>query len=144
VPTTPTEEPEVSIAPGRIELAQPIFFQLNRKRIRFGFRDELKQLARVLQRRPELTYIWIEGHADATGPEAWNMTLSRARAEAVAQFLISEGIAPSRLAPVGFGEARPMVPTPHGVPNERNRRVHFYTDAGPVQPEAAVSRAERK
>jgi outer membrane protein OmpA-like peptidoglycan-associated protein len=144
--TTPTEEPHVSFVSGRIELAQPIFFELNRRRIRSTFHDELRELARVLLRRPELTCIMIEGHADQTGPKPWNLELSRARAAFVARFLVAQGVAAERLAPVGFGEARPMIPTPHGVPNEKNRRVHFYTDV--TRPDAAAApvatRAELK
>jgi outer membrane protein OmpA-like peptidoglycan-associated protein len=138
---TPTEEPHVSFVSGRIELAQPIFFELNRRRIRSTFHDELRELARVLQRRPELKCIMIEGHADQTGPKPWNLELSRARAAFVARFLVAQGVDAARLAPVGFGEAKPLIPTPAGVPNEKNRRVHFYTDV--AQPEGANPVATR-
>lgn len=139
--TTPTEEPSVSFAPGRIELAQPIFFELNKRRIRSTFHDELRELARVLLRRPELKLVMIEGHADQTGPKPFNLELSRERAKFVARFLVGQGVDPSRLAPVGFGEARPLVPTPPGVPNEKNRRVHFYTEV--MQPVGAAPVATR-
>jgi outer membrane protein OmpA-like peptidoglycan-associated protein len=139
--TTPTEEPSVSFAPGRIELAQPIFFELNRRRIRSNFHDELRELARVLIRRPELKLIMIEGHADQTGPKPFNLELSRERAKFVARFLVGEGVEASRLAPVGFGEARPLVPSPAGVPNEKNRRVHFFTEV--MQPVGAAPVATR-
>lgn len=142
LPSDSPTEPAVHIANGRVELAQPIFFKLNRKRIRTRFRDELLQLVRVLNRRSDIARVWIEGHADATGPERWNLELSRSRAEVVARFLEREGVDASRLAPVGFGEARPLVPAVAGEPNERNRRVHFFTDTGaPVAP-AALSTAE--
>ena len=119
--------------PGRIELAEPIFFQKDRSRVRHQFFTELQQLARVLQKRTDLTLIWIEGHADSTGPERWNLELSRSRSAAVAKILIAEGIAPERLRPVGYGEARPLVTTPHGESNERNRRVHFFTESSDPQ-----------
>ncbi len=138
---TPTEEPHVSLAPGRIELAQPIFFELNKRRIRSTFHDELRELARVLRRRPEMKLVMIEGHADQTGPKPFNLELSRERARFVARFLVEQGVEASRLAPVGFGEARPLVPTPHGVPNEKNRRVHFYTEV--MQPVGAAPVATR-
>ena len=133
-PEVTPEEPDVAVHRGRIELATPIFFVKDRKRVRHQFLPELEQLARVLNRRTELATIWIEGHADATGPERWNLELSRLRAEAVAQVLIHHGVKPERLRPVGFGEARPLVKSKHGESNERNRRVHFFTDKAPSAP----------
>ena len=130
-PIITPEEPDVAVHLGRIELADPIFFDKDRKRVRHRFFPELQQLARVLNKRSELAVIWIEGHADATGPERWNLELSRHRAEAVAQILITNGVKAERLKPVGFGEARPLVNTRHGESNEKNRRVHFFTDKAP-------------
>lgn len=130
-PEVTPEEPDVAVHRGRIELATPIFFAKDRKRVRHQFLPELQQLARVLNRRTELTTIWIEGHADATGPERWNLQLSRWRAEAVAHVLIQYGVKAERLKPVGFGEARPLVPAKRGESNEKNRRVHFFTDKAP-------------
>jgi outer membrane protein OmpA-like peptidoglycan-associated protein len=122
------DEPDVRFVGGRVELADPIFFDLNRKRVRSRFHEELIELARALKRRPVVTRVWIEGHADSTGPAEWNQKLSRARASAVADFLVAHGVDRERLAPVGFGEARPLVPTPPGTENARNRRVQFFID----------------
>ena len=133
-PEVTPEEPKVAVHRGRIELADPIYFKKDRKRVRSQFLPELVQLARVLERRSELTLIWIEGHADATGPERWNLELSRLRAQAVADVLIRHGVAAARLKPVGFGEAKPQVQTPRGESNEKNRRVHFFTDSSDPLP----------
>jgi len=142
-PPTP-EEPSVSFPLGRIELADRIFFDTDRKRIHTRYRDELDQLARAINRRTNIRLVWIEGHADAIGPERWNLELSRLRAEEVAKYLVKRGVAPDRLRPVGFGEARPLVPTPYGARSEKNRRVHFYTDGEstpPAPPTASVETA---
>ncbi|MEO6951213.1 MAG: OmpA family protein [Polyangia bacterium] len=127
-PEITTSEPDIAVHRGRIELADPIFFDKDRRRIHHRYFPELEQLARVLKRRLDFTTIWIEGHADNTGPVRWNLELSRNRADSVAQFLTSHGIAASRLKAVGYGEARPLVPSPRGESNEKNRRVHFFTD----------------
>jgi OmpA-OmpF porin, OOP family len=131
LPVMFADEPDVTISGGRIELSHPIFFDTDRKRIHSRFHDELDQLARALERRPELTLIWIEGHADATGPERWNLQLSRLRSAEVARYLEKRGIDGARLRAVGFGEARPMIATPRGEANDKNRRVHFYTESTP-------------
>ncbi|PXA97052.1 hypothetical protein DMC47_15885 [Nostoc sp. 3335mG] len=73
--------------------------------------------------RPELRdkRFLIEGHTDARGGVPLNMNLSRRRAEAVAQFLESQGVERSRIEIRGFG---PNVPLPgRNAYDPRNRRV---------------------
>lgn len=66
----------------------------------------------------------LEGHTDTVGTEAYNLTLSERRAEAVAAYLASHyGIDPARLQPVGMGKEHPLVVTPDQTPEARNRRV---------------------
>jgi outer membrane protein OmpA-like peptidoglycan-associated protein len=48
----------------------------------------------------------IEGHTDASGAHDYNMALSQRRAEAVKQFLVSQGIAPDKLIAIGYGFTR--------------------------------------
>jgi len=50
----------------------------------------------------------VEGHTDWIAPEAYNMSLSVRRAEAVANYLESKGIARERLTVMGYGESRPI------------------------------------
>jgi outer membrane protein OmpA-like peptidoglycan-associated protein len=45
----------------------------------------------------------IEGHTDASGSREYNLALSQRRAEAVKQFLVSQGVSPDRLTTVGYG-----------------------------------------
>lgn len=70
--------------------------------------------------------VQVEGHADSTGSDAYNMKLSQARAEAVVEYLVTKlGIADYRLKAVGFGETKPIASndTPEG--RSKNRRVVF-------------------
>jgi OmpA-OmpF porin, OOP family len=67
--------------------------------------------------------ISVVGHADSTGSDAENLTLSLRRAEAVRGALIAAGV-PSGIIEVTYhGANNPRVPTPRGVPEPRNRRV---------------------
>ena len=73
--------------------------------------------------RPELagTHFRIEGHTDSRGSRALNTTLSARRAQAVADFLASQGVDRSRLVTRGFGAS---VPLPGHAPGDpANRRV---------------------
>ena len=67
----------------------------------------------------------IGGHTDATGSEESNFALSRRRAEAVRDFLASEGVDRARLVAIGYGASRPVADneTPEG--RAQNRRVEL-------------------
>jgi OmpA-OmpF porin, OOP family len=69
--------------------------------------------------------IVIAGHADRSGPEAYNQALSERRAQSVAQALGQRGIPTSTMRVEGHGEADPRVPTADGVREPQNRRVEI-------------------
>jgi outer membrane protein OmpA-like peptidoglycan-associated protein len=73
-----------------------------------------------------LTRIVVEGHADRSGTDAYNENLSRARAQAVATFLMGHGVATDNIETAWFGESRPRVQTDDGVRNEENRRAEIF------------------
>jgi outer membrane protein OmpA-like peptidoglycan-associated protein len=78
----------------------------------------LNQLAAELRTRPALK-LQIAGHTDRIGEPDKNQLLSEQRAEAVKAYLVKAGIAAERLSTVGYGDARPLYPSP----DARNRRV---------------------
>ncbi len=67
----------------------------------------------------------ISGHTDNTGNEAANQRLSEQRAKACMNYLVSKGIAASRLSAAGYGSTQPR--SDNGTPTGRaqNRRVEF-------------------
>lgn len=69
--------------------------------------------------------VQLEGHTDSTGPEAYNMGLSKRRAEAVKNHLVENGIDASRLTTKGFGEANPIASNDTAAGRAENRRVGF-------------------
>ncbi len=71
------------------------------------------------------TRVVIAGHADRSGPEAYNLALSRSRARSVAQALGERGIPESTMDVEGYGESQPRVPTDDGVREPQNRRVEI-------------------
>ena len=88
---------------------------------------EIDQIVRVLTLKPEAKAL-VEGHADRRkmSSEKYNQALSERRAQAVAAYMMSKGIASDRLMVVGYGFSRPKV-TPDLVNgNPENRRVEVY------------------
>ena len=67
----------------------------------------------------------IAGHADRSGPEAYNQSLSEQRARSVAQALGQRGIPASAMGVEAYGESQPRVPTADGVREPQNRRVEI-------------------
>lgn len=85
---------------------------------------ELDKLVALMKERPGLK-IEISGHTDNTGLESANVELSSLRAKAVADYIVSKGIAVSQLTSKGYGSSMPVADnnTPEG--RQLNRRTAF-------------------
>jgi outer membrane protein OmpA-like peptidoglycan-associated protein len=84
----------------------------------------VQQLAGVLNEYPERTVL-VEGFTDSTGTEAHNLALSGQRADAVRMALLSDGIAPTRVATRGHGESSPVASNDTADGRVLNRRVEI-------------------
>ena len=80
-------------------------------------------LKTIKNRKPNEVY--VVGHTDLVGTEAYNIELSSRRANYVRDLLVSSGIKSSSLFVSYYGKARPLVPTKDKVPEPRNRRVEL-------------------
>jgi len=67
----------------------------------------------------------IQGHTDNIGSAAYNMKLSRKRAESVKSYLDKKGIYSTRLKSEGYGFAKPVVPNTTPENRALNRRVEL-------------------
>ncbi len=77
----------------------------------------------------KVTQLTVTGHTDTVGSDAYNMRLSRRRAESVAAQLEKDGIPSSEIAIVAKGKRDLLVPTADGVKEPQNRRVQIvYSD----------------
>lgn len=114
-------------------LCRRTFDNLNNQAIRF--RQASTSIRRssypVLHRLIEFAFncrqqkFVIAGHSDATGNEAWNLQISRARAQAVADHLVQKGISPNRLLVEGFGSSSPIADNDTVQGREKNRRIEI-------------------
>ncbi len=77
-----------------------------------------------------VTRLTVTGHTDTVGSDAYNMRLSRRRAESVAARLEKDGIASSEIEIVAKGKRDLLVPTADGVKEPQNRRVQIVYDNG--------------
>ena len=90
-------------------------------------RASVKLLPRIVEyiRGSASMDISISGHTDKVGPKDVNDRLSRERAEAVATLLKEMGVAPDSLEVSSHGMMFPLIDTPDGVSEPRNRRVEI-------------------
>lgn len=84
------------------------YFDFNKYDIRADAASVLRGQAEWLMDNPEIR-INIAGHCDARGSREYNLALGDRRANAVKDFLVSQGIASARLATVSYGKERPAV-----------------------------------
>jgi len=115
----------VRVTKTKIELTQKVYFAYNKAIIQPRSYQLLRDVATVLKDRPTMT-VRIEGHTDSRGSARYNKRLSQRRANAVRDFLIREGIAPSRMVSVGYGEERPIASNRTRAGRSKNRRVEFF------------------
>ena len=100
-----------------------IYFDTNQAAVKPGSRPTLEQIARLLADNPDLT-LYVVGHTDGTGSYAHNLDLSRRRAEAVVQALVTgHGVAADRLTPKGVGLLAPVASNRTDAGRAKNRRV---------------------
>lgn len=112
----------------KVEFNEKILFAFSKSDLGDSAKKNLNSLVTALNTYPN-TNIEIQGHTDSRGTEEYNMGLSLDRANSVKNYLVSQGIDPSRLTVKGFGEDAPAYSndTPEGM--AQNRRVEFLITA---------------
>ncbi|MES1158273.1 MAG: OmpA family protein [Terricaulis silvestris] len=99
-----------------------VLFDFDSARLRPESDIILQPLLEMLQASPD-SVVDVEGHADWIGSDAYNLRLSRRRAEAVVAWLVAHGVARERLYAVGKGEAQPIDTNRTAIGRAHNRRV---------------------
>jgi outer membrane protein OmpA-like peptidoglycan-associated protein len=90
----------------------------------------LTSVATVLTKSPDTT-ITVSGYTDSVGSADTNMQLSKKRADSVASYLASKGVAMQRIQSVGFGSSNPIASNDNEQGRSQNRRVEIKIQ--PVQ-----------
>jgi outer membrane protein OmpA-like peptidoglycan-associated protein len=85
-------------------------------------RDNLTELVRSLEKYPDSDLL-ILGHTDSVGTGEYNKQLSVRRADAAAEYLISQGVRRSRVGTGGLGEEEPVASNDTEAGRRQNRRV---------------------
>ena len=102
-----------------------VHFAFDRADLLPAARDILdREVTSELAADPHLTVL-VEGHTDAVGTDSYNTALSQRRADAVKSYLVSKGVASSRVEARGLGESKPVASNDTAMGRAENRRVEI-------------------
>ncbi len=115
---------------GAVKFAMPVHFGFDDAAVRQQDQAALEQFAKVAMQHYKGSTITIEGFADPAGSAAYNLQLSRERADAVRDYLVTKGIDGTLLRTVGYGKTRLVRPdaSRDAAGAELNRRVTFVVE----------------
>lgn len=86
--------------------------------------NTIKDIAEHMKRNPNM-YVFVEGHCDERGPEAFNLALGSRRSNAVRNMLIQEGVHPDHVFTISYGKERPLMHEQNEEAWSQNRRAEF-------------------
>ena len=103
---------------------KPVYFELDSSDLSAANQKTLDEDAALIKRYSSWT-VTIEGHCDERGSAEYNLALGERRAMAARTYLISLGIAATRLRTVSYGKEFPFDPGHDEAAFAKNRRAHF-------------------
>lgn len=119
-----TKPSRIEITESQIVIKQRVNFTTGKATITADSFAVLDDVAQVLRDYPKIR-VEIGGHTDNVGDEAANQRLSKARADAVFEYLLTKGIPANRMMTVGYGEMAPIDTNSTDAGRLANRRVEF-------------------
>jgi outer membrane protein OmpA-like peptidoglycan-associated protein len=99
-----------------------LFFEFGGTNLLPESRAFIPSILAAIKERGALS-ISLSGHTDAVGSVQLNDELARSRVQAISDILIQNGVSPNILKVSSHGKGNPLVPTPDGVAEPKNRRV---------------------
>ena len=121
-----------------VTLGDEVLFDVDQADLKPGGMQQLTRVAEFLRQNLDRNVL-VEGHTDSTAPDSYNLALSQRRANAVEEFLITQGVEPTRIMATGYGEQLPIASNDTAAGRQANRRVELVVlDAGePIPPPRA-------
>jgi peptidoglycan-associated lipoprotein len=112
-----------------VNVGDRVFFEEDQSDLTSTAQATLAQQARWLQSYPRYT-VTIEGHADERGTREYNLALGARRAQAVRDYMLSQGINTSRMRTISYGKERPVAICNDASCWTQNRRAVTVLNGG--------------
>ncbi|MHA6141255.1 OmpA family protein [Pseudomonas mohnii] len=124
--------------PASVKLAEPaqsevitlsdagdVLFAFNQSELTPTAKSQLDSIMGKMQ-DADVISIKVIGFTDSVGSDAYNQGLSERRASSVAEYLLSQGVAPNKLTSEGKGESQPVADNETDEGRSKNRRVELH------------------
>ena len=108
----------------RVELGETVLFDFDSSDVHEDGKQLLDEIVEIAALCPHVD-VQVSGHTDATGDKAYNIDLSKQRADAVVAYLVSAGLDADRLTAVGLGFSQPIADNSTEEGRAQNRRIEF-------------------
>ena len=104
---------------------RPVYFEYNSNQVKGQENLQILQnIASYMQQHPSI-YVFVEGHCDKRGPEAYNFALGSRRSNEVRNYLIGEGVSPDHLFTISYGKEKLLALGDDEASHRMNRRDAF-------------------
>lgn len=114
----PANDPQLA------KIFERIHFAYNSSMVKSDMTSRARTIASYMRSHPNV-YLFVEGHCDERGPQAYNLALGSRRSNSVRNFLISEGVNPDNVFTVSYGKERPIIQEHNERAWSMNRRAEF-------------------
>ncbi len=118
-------------ARGLIVNMSDVLFDTGKFTLKPNTQISLAKVSGILQSYPGLK-LQVEGYTDSTGSQEFNQKLSENRADAVRDFLVSQGVAQTNIAATGYGENNPVADNNTAAGRAKNRRVQLVVSGDAI------------
>ncbi len=98
-----------------------VLFALDSSKLSANAVESLDTQVKWLKKNPKVN-VAVEGHCDERGTREYNLALGERRANAVKQYLVSRGVASSRISTISYGKERPVAMGSNEAAWSQNRR----------------------
>lgn len=115
----------------RNTLTQRVYFDYDKDQLRDDATAALDAKAAILQANPAITLV-ITGNTDERGTSEYNLALGQRRAAQAKRYLVSHGVADSRLTTQSLGDSQPVASGTDEAAYQQNRRDEFAVHNAPA------------
>jgi len=118
-------------ARGLIVNMSDVLFDTGKYTLKTGTQISLAKVAGILQAYPGLK-LQVEGYTDSVGGDEYNQKLSENRADAVRDFLLTQGVQQANITATGYGKSKPVADNATAQGRAQNRRVNLVVSGDAI------------